>query len=358
MWNKISVFLFFILFVGAAASPQNVLRSDPASGYLGSPLRKCWSVEAGLRDSGKYASDNNQIIYLTEFNVLKTLDPYSGKPIWSSELGDLKSASIVFGRPILISSRSANQLLEVRTVDNDTGLTLKKTSVDLNNPQFLGQSDNEYLIIDVKGVIYSLNKKDGTLTIAEKPVLAGRLLLDSWLKDMGPENPSVSDIRLLSYISANPAVNADASAFLPDGAFYIIGDSLGTVISSDAERKAIYWKVRLGGAVKSITASENGYLISCLDNFVYLLDRKTGDLLWKRRIDGRPAFNPIIRDGFVILSALGDEFLQIFNLDNGKPVNKIRLDSNSFILGAPLFFQRMLILPTNRGFEGFGVDCK
>lgn len=89
--------------------------------------------------------------------------------------------------------------------------------------------------------------------------------------------------------------------------------------SLDPKDGGVQWKWRVGGDVTgaAVADARRVYVVS-MDNMLRALDRRHGDLRWKRPLMSRPVGGPLFLGGFLVLAQVSPE-LRCFDVATGAP---------------------------------------
>lgn len=87
------------------------------------------------------------------------------------------------------------------------------------------------------------------------------------------------------------------------------------------------WRARLArGLVGTAAIAEDVVAVSQIDQNLALLDRVTGDVIWRRHVGGAPSAGPLLRDDRIYVATQGrNGGLSAYRLDNGRPAWHTRL---------------------------------
>jgi outer membrane protein assembly factor BamB len=80
------------------------------------------------------------------------------------------------------------------------------------------------------------------------------------------------------------------------------------------------WRVRVARGIAGVPAlGEDVVALALLDNYLALLDRATGEVIWRRRVGGPPAAGPLLRDDRLFVATQGrDGGVAAFRLADGR----------------------------------------
>jgi outer membrane protein assembly factor BamB len=109
----------------------------------------------------------------------------------------------------------------------------------------------------------------------------------------------------------------------------------------------IDWKAKFGGNINDILFTKNGIIVSSTDNFVYLINEKKGNKVWKLRLSGKVLGAQILSEGIAIATVYGSSNLSMFNLQTGKLLNTIALSENEYNVFKPQILNQKVFIQTN-----------
>lgn len=118
------------------------------------------------------------------------------------------------------------------------------------------------------------------------------------------------------------------------------------IINKKLKEKVI-WKIKLGGEVTGLNNFKNNLLISSTDNFLYLINSKNGDKIWKSRFSGRVLGALLINQNTGFVAVFGDNNLYFFNPSNGKISNSFTLKQNETVNQKPQILNGKIFVQTN-----------
>ncbi len=350
----LAVAVLCFLASGLAQAQNAVLRQ---------PLTLRWQNEGLAAVSIAGAKDADRI-YLSEVGgTVVAVSVDDGKLIWRSDLGGqivpapLASPAEVFvGSESLATKPTGGRSGQLRRLSAEGGLTLWATSLALPWIGSIAASTGTLYGCSRDGRVVAISKRDGRLIWASDgtvqcitaPALDGNRVL-------------VADAR------------GDVIAFAIDGGNIlwrrrIAGDRLkslavdatgiyaGTVkgkFYSFSRAGQLRWSTRAGNGTQSMVASQEGLIITSLDNYAYCLAFKNGKRRWKYRLDGRPAAEPLLDGASVFLLDSAGAQGVVLDLKTGKPVNRLVLGPQFEPNGDPVLIKDRLILPTRQGLIAF-----
>jgi outer membrane protein assembly factor BamB len=109
----------------------------------------------------------------------------------------------------------------------------------------------------------------------------------------------------------------------------------------------------MGAGVQTVTFSQNGILVTSLDNSVYLLSFNGGDRLWKRLLAGRIAAEPLTTSDGVLFTPLSSSIGVVLDWRDGKQLNSLPIGEDNSLASAPIVAGKMLLVTTRHGLLAF-----
>ncbi len=118
------------------------------------------------------------------------------------------------------------------------------------------------------------------------------------------------------------------------------------------------WKFKAGAKITSLAKSEKGILLSSWDNFLYLLDKISGRIIWKKRFPQRLNAKPFVATDFVIAGADFGNYAEIISLANGRSLTRLDFPNDNEYFLTPILIDKLFIFPTNKGILAYSNQCK
>ncbi len=293
--------------------------------------------------------------------VLRCLNKTSGLTVWEKMLESAETRKITE-----ITKQGARTETGTETGSDHSSETAQASSAnekadDVPEKFFLHVAETDLLVIKSSGEIASLAKKDGSAgwqknyqtDFATEPFFndekiiigdTGNRILFISARNGNLERTSQMDFKSTSLFYENNRLTA--------------GDDRGNVVSSDLKTGA-HWKFRNGAAISNILPASKGLLIASQDNFLYLLSKKDGEIIWKKRQSGRFAGRPLVLDKYAVIVDVSDPAASVIDLENGKTINRIALETDAFFAGKPFLMPNRLLFVVQNGIEAFAnqTDC-
>jgi outer membrane protein assembly factor BamB len=356
-FHKPIILLVFLFFPFNNATGQKIPGGSPS-------FKKCWEYQSEKILNLKYASDKGLTFVTSLPDTIQTININTGEALWKSSLGGEIVGEIIVNKNniIVLSEAAPNDTEEIGRVKRSlislnpiSGITNWKTTINSTGKISLYSLENALVSVE-NGIIRLINLQNGE-TFHEFEIqgeISAVYHFNTSLIFGTVEKKivffSIADGKFTKEI---PVSEIPTRIFISDNENVIWADKKGTTQFVNAATQKIIWKKRFGGEVSSITKTANGILISSFDNFIYLVDIKTGKVKWRKRLSGRIIDEPLAVDNIVVVFAYGDLTGLILDLRDGKVVDQIILsDANQFI-GKPIFLNNLLIFPTLKGLFAF-----
>lgn len=137
-----------------------------------------------------------------------------------------------------------------------------------------------------------------------------------------------------------------------DGTIFA-GSTEGFIYAIDEATGRLKWRVHSNASVQSVQIAGKCLLATSLDNFVYCLSPQRGVKLWKRRLAGRIATQPLVIKESVFLSPITSEEFVVLRLQDGKMINSIFVGEDNVTEASPIFSGNLILLATRKGLFAF-----
>jgi hypothetical protein len=349
--------------------------------------KPCWNISLENSTENQIASDNAESVYiLSNEGILKSIDFYTGKTNWSSEIGGKLNSNIFSeANQIFISNTIEDenkvQTIVLRTINKTTGLTNWSSEIEtsatnssnlykvsekdrseyIENKENIENSDFTHIFTDESNIILvnsgglsaSIKKSDGLInwkkhvkaSLKTKPDFKEGILVLYGID----EKLYVIQADKGETISVIPSADKISVYRLIDKNSLVLGDYKGNVKLFSLKEKDFEWKVKTGGEISSISHTSRGILVTSFDNFIYMLSEKSGGNVWKRRFSGRIFDSPLIEKETAIVIVKGEPTAIILELEKGKTINRISLPDGEYFTKPPVFLNDRYIFQTGTG---------
>jgi outer membrane protein assembly factor BamB len=137
-----------------------------------------------------------------------------------------------------------------------------------------------------------------------------------------------------------------------EGTVYF-GSADGYVYAVNEATGRLRWRKRTGASVQTVASARTGLLVASLDNFVYCLSFNRGDRLWKRRLAGRVAAEPLTADDGALFTPLSGMAGVVLDLHDGRQLNTLPIGEDNSLTASPIVAGRVLVVTTRRGLLAF-----
>lgn len=339
-------------------------------------FNSCWFYPTTIAGVFNIASDNESFFYLSlSDGKLLSVNSETAEKSWETEMvGDIISTPLIDQKNVYIVTKhlaepnndkgndSGNNISTavVHSLGKTTGIAQWQTRLASTDKVYLYNSENFIILILANGDVYSVAKVDGRI---------------GWIKSLGSAVSSrplkkaseiilgTSDRRIIA-LSLNDGgliekfeIPAPPTVIIEDkmGDNLIVADKKGILSSLNKRKKTRNWNYRLGAEISSVKLTARGLLACSFDNFVYLISEKSGKLIWKKRLPGRIAAEPQIRDNNFIITSVDESEALVIELSSGKLVDKIVLEDENFFTGDSTQSKNLFIYTTRKGIFGFSL---
>ncbi len=367
-----SVVIFLILFY---LSPVTLSQIKFDSKLFLLPFRQCWTYDSDKITNLNIASDNDGTIYLSLLNgKILALNSSDGHKIWETEMG-----GEIISTPILDSSGGGNIYLVIKSFRNEdlriepnsllplppnnfvvrsisslTGITNWQNKLEVGNVNnlYLGTFREKVIIISENSELFALNKKDGTIiwSNSSEKGLSSLPLFNS-------DKIIISNLdNKISIISAETGTiqyqikaKTEPKAVLFEDGLLFWGDKKGGVYAINPQNKKILWQLRYGAEISNLVLTPMGILVTSFDNFIYMVSREKGKLIWKKRLAARITEMPLIIDNFGVFVTSTEAVANIIELAAGKSINQIFPGTENYLNSRLIALNNLIAFPTNKG---------
>ncbi len=320
--------------------------SEKSNAETKAPFNKCWeySFENTVRRS---IASTNGTVYLSEGGgKVRAISAKSGQVLWVTELGGEISASLAIPRVgLAVVTTRAETLTDqppnstLRLLNFDTGLVRFTVPVKTSGETHLGISGSRLIIIDSVGSISAFDIENGNA--AWKANLGGRVTAAPAYTALSVAVATEKKIDIVSV--ANGTLTATIKTEQPvtsleirENEMIVAGDDRGHVTNFRDLSGAIWWRFKSGARIGTITETKEGMLVGSFDNFLYMISKYSGDVKWKRRMEGRLVNKPFVSGDLAFTSVSVEDTAALIDLDNGKVIEQISLGENRYAITSPV----------------------
>ncbi len=352
--------------------------TDYSQKPIGNPscFNRCWFYPTILGGVLNIASDNNYSLYVSlSDGKLLSINSKTGEKSWETELGgDIVSLPLIDRKNVFIATKQSDKLsnnvkkafrtVMIHSLGKTTGLVEWQIKLTASGNVYMYDSENFIIPVFANGDVYSIAKADGRTEWIKS------LVSEVSSRPLGKKSEIIlgtfdKRITVLSLNSGKPIkkfeIPVTAAIIIEDttGNNLIVGDKKGILWSLNKKKNTRNWSYRLGAEISSVKPTVKGLLISSFDNFAYLISEESGKLIWKKRLPGRIAAEPQIKDNFLIITSVDESEALVIELSSGKLVNKIILgEDENFFTGEATQSKNLFVYITHRGILGFTFSDK
>ncbi len=291
----------------------------------------------------------NGVVYIGSFDdFLHAIDLKTGRSIWLSKTGPIKSSPAIKGDRIIVGDADGKvHCLELKTGKEiwtfETAGEITGGANFYKDLILIGSQDETLYCLDHDGKKRWEFKANGPVNgvpavIGNKTFVAG----------------CDSNLHILEIETGKELKSLDLGG--PSGASAaVVGDDLfvGTmnneVLDVNIKDESITWKFaaakRQQPFYSSAAITDSLVILGSRDRKVYALDRKTGKEVWSYLTENRVDSSPIVVGDRIYIGSF-DRTLYVLDL-KGTEIDKIELDGA--IIGSPAFADGKLVIGTEKG---------
>lgn len=381
------------LMFGISISSRLLAQPIPETSALPLPFRACWSYQIKLSDHAIASDNHNTIIIPTFEGGLIGIDLKSGKKLWQAELGGRVISDVIVGSEedsIFVATESSSitdqsntespinfnahkelhTTIKIRSLNKTSGITNWQTSLPpaaiQTRKMFVGIYDHKIIVADQSGSITVLGKTAGEI-LSKQVYIFGSVnsvnsanpvdgvyydLYHKHLIILAGSRVILADVETGNHTLLKKTDSILTAAYLSDDVL-ILGNKKGEITAIDRRTKKNLWKFRSGAEISNFSLTPNGLAATSLDNFIYLIEPKSGKVIWKKRLEGRIVIKPLVLGNYLIVTTLGSSKATIIYSENGSSVNQIYLDDDNYFAGSPVFIDNYVVFQTAEGLFTF-----
>lgn len=360
--RRACVCLVLILWLGAAPAG----RADGGLPPLSEPLTVRWRYETERTINLTPAAEGGHVYLPLAAGTLLSLRGEDGQMLWKEDTGGEFSASpLADERGVYVATEIAPPQTNLnvpratgalRALSRRTGITLWMRTLQSPLRGALASGQNLLFGAGADGRVYAVRKDRGevvwmrqlTSAFASRPVLSdGRLYLggeDGALYALNQETGET-----LWRYQTRGAVRGPAAV---SGEAVYFGSADSYVYSLRVADGRLRWRARTGAAVQAVAYTARGLIVASLDNYVYLLT-PGGVRVWKRRLAGRIASQPLASEEGALFAPLAGDACVVLDLKDGKQINNLPVGEGNNMAASPVSSGEMLLVTTRTGLLAF-----
>lgn len=342
-----------------------------ASLSLNDPLSLRWQYDSLQTLNLTPAVTPDRIYLPLGGGSLICLQPLDGALSWKAEVGgEISAPPIADVRGVYLSTTIGDDPRKivvskgaVRALSKDSGVTMWVRTLARPLQGGFAQTNTALFAGSVDGRVYALNKMTGDMIwnkaissspFASQPVVVAGVLY------VGGEDGTLYAINVASgdKIWSYRTRGAIRGSLVVVDQIVYCGSADGQIYAFNCDTGKRVWRKRTGAGVQSLVGGTTALLAASLDNFVYCLMPRNGELIWKRQLAGRITSPPLIYESSVILTPLAGDTAVILNLADGKQLNAVRLSEDDATGAGASLVDSLLLITTRRGLLAYGSEAR
>lgn len=333
------------------------------------PIRKCWEY---LFESGEgqiITGQKDKLFISGSGGRLRATYALTNDVLWMSELGGRIDALLpVAGIGVFVVTSSIiskePSLSTLRLLNSETGLVKFAVQTQTVGKVFLAYLGSRIVVIDQSGSLSAFDVNSGASVWQTKS--SGGLTATPATGDN--IIAVATDAKKIDFVSVGDGSQVSSTATgremktltFRTNQMLVAGDDRGNVTNYRNQTGAVWWKFKSGARVGTIIETDDGVLVGSFDNFLYMISKYSGDVKWKRRLNGRVLYRPLISKKELFVTVSGQDEAVVIDIDNGKIIEQIKLGEERFPVSDPIFTEiGTAIFPVAGGLIAFSSNgCK
>jgi outer membrane protein assembly factor BamB len=361
--SKALCWLLAALAVSSVQSSPHYPGSDLIA--LSQPLTIKWQYQSDQTSNLTPASDRTTVFLPLDSGTLVALNAADGKLIWRAEAGGEFSAAPTTDERIVYAATQYSETQQgrvhgtLRALSKTTGVTLWMRTLPAPLGGSLIAGDKALFAGSADGRVYAFDKQTGlTLWINQySQAFSSELSLAGQMVYVGSEGGTLFALHQTNgqlgwLYRTQGAIHGPIA--ISNGIVYF-GSGDGYVYAFSELHAKLVWRHRTGAAVQSVAVVDNGLLAASLDNFVYCLSLRKGDLLWRRQLPGRIPARPFTAADGALFTPMSTDSAIVLGLRDGKPANTLSLGEENSSSAAPIAVENMVLVTTSHGLLAFAA---
>lgn len=323
-----------------------------------SPLTRCVSRQLSATPvPGVLISDGEHIYAGTADGTLSAFDAKDVAPVWRVELGGEFASGLVLteGGVVVVTNAVATERAAdgstLRLLSRDSGVTSWVVKLPFSERYFLARVNGSIAAVNNEGQITSVDRSTGQIQWQSAPL--GKLSARPSFTAASILIPTSDKSLIVISAKAGSLISRQSTEFIPTAAAFfkneaiVAGDERGNVTLFASQNAKSVWRFKSGAGVTFVSATDNGILVTSLDNFVYLISDYNGDVVWKRRLTGRVVEGGLAVEGHFVVLINGENAAYVIDLQKGKVTDAIPASDVDMISRVPaLVRNRTFVLST------------
>ncbi len=348
------LFVVLLIFWAASAGSSGVFAQNGAAkqAALAPCVRRAVSLPPA---TGMLGSDGSQVFIGYLNGTIEALAAGNLNTNWRAELGGefasdltlLENGIAVATNPLREAKSTARDpnnggdVSTVRLISKESGVTVWAAKVAYSERHYLGRINGSLAIVSKEGQITLLDRSTGQAQTQAMPVgrLSARPVFSTSTIALATVDKQLTVISAQGgrVISKQPTEHVvTALTFLKKDAI-AAGDERGNVTLFGTEISKVVWRFKSGAGVSSVAETEEGILVTSLDNFVYLISDYNGDVIWKRRLTGRVLDGGLAINGHIVVLIYGENSVYVIDVNQGKLTDTLSSTERDLVSRIPVY---------------------
>lgn len=329
-------------------------------------FNQCWEYSDKENSFENLLVTKDRIIAASPVARLIALDPTQGSLIWTADLGgEIISSIESTEQKLFVATHAKSDAVEeqnyLNSISLETGITLWRIKIGGTGKIYVAATPTSVIAAAESGEIAGYRADNGTLLWqfrVEGGVTAPIYHFDGKALIAGGSGRASIVNAETGEAGASDKLTTVAKAVYFDDLGLVIGDARGEITALKSAKRV--WRLRGGGQIAAITALNSGTLgISSYDNFIYILARVNGHIIWKKRMAGRAVGVLDLGNGNLLLADSEGGPEKIVSIENGRTISQIKLPDQPNGLNLATKYFGTLALTANGSVYGFrSGECK
>jgi outer membrane protein assembly factor BamB len=305
-----------------------------------SPLKKCW--EYPIENTGRPTVEllNGTVFIAETEGRIRALNAHTGAVNWVTELGGRTSGMLAIpGTGVAVVTSNPSSKASLRLLAADSGLVKYSVAFEASDNIYLRSNGSRLIIADRPGAVTAFEASTGetvwNLNLSAKLTTTPAVSATSLVVATDDKRLSVIAIASGKVMSKIPTDKNVTALAIRENEMIVAGNDRGTVTNYRDFSGQVWWRFKSGARVGTITETPAGILIGSYDNFLYQLSVFSGDVKWKRRLDGRIINPPVVFGEHILAASSTEGNAHVIEIESGKSIDQLLFGENRFMLASP-----------------------